>query len=198
MTFVVVPYRYGSTGPRLHNMLRVVEHLKGTGLRKHVAGAEPWSPGAARNNGARMEPQAEVYVFNDADTVCPHEQIATAVKLAREAPGLVYAYDLYVRKTEDGRDGETIFNAPSMGCVAISGPCFRELGGFDDSYVGWGYEDLEFANRAAQRWPLRRVPGPVWHLWHGERRDDDAPEDSDPLEVLRNLERWSSRTASTA
>lgn len=80
-----------------------------------------------------------------------------------------------------------ILNAPSMGCAAISLECFRGVGGFDEQYVGWGYEDVDFASRCAERWPLRRVPGPAFHLWHGERDPlTDAPDDADMAQVFEN------------
>lgn len=200
MTFVVIPYRFGGVEQRLWNMLEVVKHIRATGLRHFVSSCdEPWSPGKARNEGVRRwADEATTLVFNDADTICPHEQIRDAVRLARDADGLVYAYDLYVRRNENGLSGETIFQAPSMGCVAMSRHTFDTVGGFDEGYVGWGYEDVDFAQRCGGLWPIRRVGGPVYHLWHGDRNSDDSPADSDPIQVERNLKRWrSSRTAST-
>jgi N-terminal domain of galactosyltransferase len=52
------------------------------------------------------------------------------------------------------------------GTSAIDRRTFLELGGFDESFVGWGGEDNEFWERAA----LRRVHAFGWlpfvHLWH--------------------------------
>jgi len=131
-----------------------------------------------------------ILVFNDADTVVPHEQIRKAVTLAREAPGLVYAYDLYLRLDRDGRIERELYSPPSMGCAAISRECFEQVGGFDESYSGWGYEDVDFARRCQELWPIRRVTGEARHLWHGGRRNDDSPEDSDPEQVEANRARF--------
>lgn len=159
-----------------------------------LSGATPWSPGRARNKGA-ADCKADVIVFNDADTIVPVEQIRQAAKAAQDAPGLVFAYDLYLRVAKDGTvaDGpyeQEIMGSGSMGCVAIRRDCFNAAGGFDEGYLGWGYEDLDFANRCDKLWPNRRIPGPAYHLWHGDRRRDDSPTDSDPERVAENLKRW--------
>lgn len=199
------------------NLEAVSNHLVAAGYEPVMLGASPWSPGRARNRGAAWTvthaptqlDTPSLFVFNDADTICPPAQIREAMRLAEEASGLVFAYDLYCRvnqaQTEFYREHQngdilklpverTILNSGSMGCVAISRACFEEVGGFDESYVGWGYEDLDFATRCNRLWPNRRVSGPVFHLWHGDRRTDDAPDDSDPDQVRENEARWQAST----
>lgn len=183
----IVP-SYGADEQRLRNYNAVLEHLNGV-VHKHTRRWAQGSPSTARNHGAAVTTE-NILVFNDGDSLCPHEQIREAVRLATETPGLVFAYDLYVRRTKEGRIGQTIYNSGSMACVAISRACFEQVGGFDESYVGWGYEDLDFARRCNALWPNRRVTGPVYHLWHGDRNADDSPEDSDPAQVAANEERW--------
>lgn len=190
---VVIPYRE-STIMRRRNLDDVLRHLQPYYPFFVTPEIEEWSPGAARNIGI-AKTDSDLIVFNDADSICPPAQIEDAIQLAIESPGLVFAYDLYVRKTKEGRDGRIIHSSGSMACVAISRACFEEVGGFDESYVGWGYEDLDFAQRCNALWPNRRVPGPVYHLWHGDRRDDDSPLDSDPVQVKANEARWRSSTA---
>lgn len=194
MSTVIIPFR-SDDGPRERACTKVRLHLTEAGLRWILFPAEPWSPGAARNLGAELTSD-DVLVFNDADTIVPAGQIREAVQAAGDEPGLVYAYTLYVRRDRSGRPVREIFGSPSLGCAAISRESFEQVGGFDESYIGWGYEDCDFARRCSERWPLRRVEGVAWHLWHGDRRGDDAPEDSDPDDVRANLERWQ-RAAST-
>lgn len=190
----VVPF-YGDDWLRRRNLARVKAHLE-AGNEQAVAfplwivGGEARSPGTARNLAVELC-VSPVVVFNDADSICPFDQIVEAVRLAAEAPGLVFAYTLYVRRDEQGREQEPQFQSPSMACAAISLESFEQVGGFDPEYVGWGYEDLDFALRCNRLWPNRRVDGPVYHLWHGERRgEDDAPVESDPAQVRKNRERW--------
>ncbi len=203
---IVIPWQRPPGDPLLEPRVRacnaVLTHLEGTEMQfKLSPPLGDWSRAAARNAGA-LNVERAVVVFNDADTIVGAEQIRRAAWQAVTAPGLVYAYDLYLRLTRESSEammrGETphwpvpereILNAPSMGCAAISLECFREVGGFDESYVGWGYEDVDFANRCAALWPLRRVPGPAFHLWHGDRRPDDSPEDASVDEVEANERR---------
>jgi hypothetical protein len=201
-SIVIVP-AYGLEGVRASNCDRVLAHLNGAGLRTFtVAPLTVTTMGQARNLGAELtmlEPDpAEVLVFNDADSVVPSRQILRAVEWARQSPGLVYAYDLYLRLDADGRIEQELFAPPSAGCIAISRAAFGELGGFDVRFQGWGYEDVEFATRAQRLWPIRRVSGILEHLWHGSRRADDSPADSDPELVERNRQLWISSVRETA
>lgn len=214
----VVPY--SASSGRDAGLAAVFSHLDSVGLQPFVTDGNSghkdwrWSPGRARNFAVTQLPSAGVVVFNDADSICPPEQIRAAIMLASAQPGLVFAYDLYCRWTQQATekwcasadpwnelgkpipslafDGKPIFNSGSMACVAISRACFEEVGGFDESYVGWGYEDLDFAWRCNKLWPNRRVSGPVYHLWHGDRNDDDSPTDSDPVQVAANKVFWCS------
>lgn len=160
------------------------------------------SAAEARNSGARQA-TTDVVWFNDADSICPPVQVRVAARLAGEAPGLVFAFEWYHRLSEDETekisDYREVWRAPvdwsmltsgSSGSVAISRACFEEVGGYDEGYKGRGFEDLDFARRCAAKWPIRRVPGEMRHLWHGERRWDDSPEDQPEGEQARNEERY--------
>ncbi len=194
---IVVPWRDTSNELRRVAFDRVLQHLENAAdylawpakvTVLNTAG-DVFSAARSRNHGARQS-SADVVVFNDADSICSFRAIAQAVEWALDEPGLVFAYDLYCRTNSEGKTVQEIFNSGSMGCVAIQRSEFIRVGGFDESFEGWGYEDLEFANRCATLHPLRRVSAPLFHLWHGERRPDDSPDDSDPVLVERNLARW--------
>jgi N-terminal domain of galactosyltransferase len=192
MTTVVIPFYRHSSVQRAAVLARVTDHLHDGGLETRLFGVlpgEPWSPGAARNNGFDHVDDDPV-VFNDADTIVPANQIRAAVLLAQATGSLVYAYDLYLRRTRLGAIERELFMPPSVGCVAISRASFQDVGGFDELYQGWGYEDVDFAQRCAGRVGVRRITGTAEHLWHGDRRRDDSPEDSDAELVALNLQRF--------
>jgi predicted glycosyltransferase involved in capsule biosynthesis len=194
---IVVPWRDSGNTLRLLNQTRVVDHLSSAAavLPDHrftvtVSDCDgAWSPGRARN-AAAYRSTADILVFNDADSIVSYRALEEAVRLADKAPGLVLGYDVYTRLDAEQRVIREIANSGSMGCAAIQRKCFLELQGFDELFEGWGYEDLEFVKRAAARWPIRRVQAPLYHLYHGDRRDDDSPDDSDPVLVQENLSRW--------
>ncbi|MGH9823578.1 MAG: galactosyltransferase-related protein, partial [Blastocatellia bacterium] len=56
--------------------------------------------------------------------------------------------------------------AQGGGSIAIDKEVYFAIGGFDESFVGWGGEDMEFWDRAATRsvWPYGYMP--LVHLWH--------------------------------
>ena len=191
-TGVVIPWREGNGLLRVRAANAVRAHLTGSGFHVCLADCgEPWSPGRARNAGAALQPEWDPLLVVDADTIVPWPQLYNAVHLAAAEPGLVYGYTVYVRCNRDGEDtGEVFEGSASFGCAAISRACFDELGGFDESFLGWGYEDLDLARRAGERWPLRRVDGLARHLWHGERRADGSPVDADAGLAASNLRRW--------
>ncbi len=160
---------------------------------------EPFSRAQAINQGVGQT-DAEIVVVNDADTLVGPEQIRRAVAWAQGAPGLVYAYTRYRRLGPDavidtykdvpyGEAKWQMESAPSQSVVAIRRSDFWEIGGMDEQFVGWGYEDCEFADRAARYVPIRRVPGDLYHIWHGDRREDDSPLTADRQAVARNLTR---------
>lgn len=140
-----------------------------------------------------------VVVLNDADTLCTPEQVRAAVRLATAEPYFVFAYILYLRLgekvTAECKNWRDVLDAPaewgmvnagSQGCSAIRRDLFLELGGLDERFAGWGYEDLEFNARADRAGVSRRLPGELRHLWHGPRRGDDSPLSADPDDVQRN------------
>lgn len=190
---ILIPWRHGSNAARFDALRAVRRHYANAGVEPTVidarayVGPEPWSPGRARNWGARVFPDMDPLVYVDADSVVDADQLRQAWRMAALEPGLVYAYDLYVRLDRDGREQQAIPYAPSMAAIAIGRETFDEVGGFDEGFIGWGYEDVDFANRCATVAPIRRVSGPVRHLWHGHRNPDDSPADSDPDQVAANL-----------
>ncbi len=59
-------------------------------------------------------------------------------------------------------------NENVSGVMVISRQDLEHVGGFDEGFVGWGYEDLAFATAAEKLLgpPFRVEPGYVLHLWH--------------------------------
>lgn len=57
-------------------------------------------------------------------------------------------------------------NLEAGGSVAITRNAFFEIGGMDESFVGWGGEDIEFWERAQTRKLWNWGGLPLVHLWH--------------------------------
>ncbi|HMP72055.1 MAG TPA: glycosyltransferase [Kiritimatiellia bacterium] len=56
-------------------------------------------------------------------------------------------------------------NNPGLS-TAVSRGVYEELGGHDETFVGWGGEDLEFLDRLKTRRLFRGAFAPALHLWH--------------------------------
>jgi hypothetical protein len=147
----------------------------------------------ARNVAAR-DTDAPILVFNDADSLCKPEQIREMVRLAEEAPGLVFGFTVYSRLADAPINHWSeaftapvewqMFNSLSSGCIAIRRDCFEQVGGYDETWQ-YGFEDYDFAQRCAKLWPIRRVEGELYHLWHP--RPAVEPEDGPDAERYHSL-----------
>ncbi len=214
---LVIPFADAGSSYRLRAYDLICNHY-GQQRRplQTASGAQPFNKARTVNLLIleRGWPDDDVIVLNDADTFVAPEQWRRAVEDAAYEPGLIIAFDSYWRldrpSTErllkqgsgglarllgdpDDFDFERVFNQPgSAGVCALSVRTFSELGGLDEQYLGWGYEDLDFVNRAATLYPLRRITGPAYHLWHDERRPDDSPTSTPAALVKANLHRYTS------
>lgn len=172
---LVIPmFDLGRDKHRMRAFVHTQRHLRALGWP--LALGVGLTPGAARNEGARLGRPA-VYVFNDADTMVPLEQIESAVARALTAPGLVFAFTQYGRLGREDTEGvahhshvwtltpeEEFDSPPSHGCVAISRECFAEAGRYDERIEV--FEDIALTARCEALWPGRRVEGRALHLWH--------------------------------
>lgn len=65
-------------------------------------------------------------------------------------------------------------------CLVVPRALWDDVGGFDEGFVGWGFEDVAFwaALDTLGAEPVRRVAGPCWHLWHplSPERDQSRPD----------------------
>jgi GT2 family glycosyltransferase len=163
------------------------------------------------NTGARMA-RGEVLVLHDNDMICP--ALYAAETLARSREGWLFQelkrFTFYL----DEADTAEVFASGRMrtdlvttvvqnlhgASIAVRRQAFFDIGGFDESFVGWGGEDNEFWERAQTTkrvYPFGYLP--FAHLWHspqkGKLTGSDAPavqryfelRDVSPEERIRRL-----------
>ena len=51
-------------------------------------------------------------------------------------------------------------------CFVVPRAAFDRLGGFDERFAGWGWEDMAFQSASCGLIGHERLPGAVLHLWH--------------------------------
>jgi hypothetical protein len=149
----------------------------------------PFNRSAAINTAARLADEAgrwDVGIVIDADIFLRVSQVRAAIKSA--ATGKVtWAHRRWRGFHEDhtkrvvtkaidfgpeiDREDMDIYvertNPRSWSCfIAIPREVWDQMGGFDERFVGWGYEDMAFKSLVTSLYPWGLVDGDVYHLWH--------------------------------
>jgi hypothetical protein len=139
----------------------------------------PYSRAWAFNVGANAA-KGDILVFHDNDMLAPSDyaaQLAARLNEGFEVANLkrfifylgeVHSKNIISSGTLSfGLSPEVIVqNLEAGGSAAVIKNAFFEIGGFDESFIGWGGEDNEFWERAQTRkvWPYGYLP--LIHLWH--------------------------------
>jgi len=141
---------------------------------------------AAVNKAATMAGEWDVAIVIDSDVLGNPESIHTAVTLANVDGGMVLPFEL--RKDLNPRGTEKViggfrgsweqfihktYPATVSSIVVVPRRLWDAVGGFDETFEGWGFEDNAFASACTTfGGPIVRLPGEVWHLWHpGAKRE---------------------------
>lgn len=137
----------------------------------------------ARNYGAGLATRDLLY-FVDADTMFFVPNLYRAVQMAVLAETYVYPYNVYFNATEaytnwilqrtpawipreDEIDYDHRLTESPAGNLVISRAAFETVGGWDERFECWGFEDNAFRVYADVLWgPHSRVPGFTVHLYH--------------------------------
>lgn len=160
------------------------------------------SPGRLFSRGASLnmaftDTTADVVIAVDSDIVVRPEQIETAVDLARDgAMVLPFSEASYLGAPETAKvltgtdpftaspDFEFVPNeaTPLVGGInVVSRETWETVGGWPE-LRGWGCEDLIFAHCCAVLADVRRVDGPMIHLFHTKTGDYADADHSDALQ----------------
>jgi hypothetical protein len=150
---------------------------------------------AAINTAARIAGDWDVAVIIDADVICSPDRVKEAVEVASRTSQMILPhttrYDLGRKAAELLRRGSldwpTIVGNPGRwvareynvgnghpsvsSVVIISRKQWDIIGGFDEQFRGWGFEDTAFAAAAETFGGVVRMNGEVLHLWHPTARE---------------------------
>jgi hypothetical protein len=151
----------------------------------------PFNRSVAINRASQTAGKWDVAVIADADSFCGAEQLLAAVDQAVATGTMVIAYEqyCYLNKAMSDRvmagwngswwDGvEFSLTNTCSNMNVITRKLWNAVGGFDEGFVGWGFEDCAFSVCCTAFGGLARVPGDVWHLWHqpSAENNKDSPE----------------------
>jgi hypothetical protein len=169
---VVEQSAYPEVAPRLPSWVRYL----------HTAVGKPSMPYCrawALNAGARIA-KGKLLVLHDGDMLVP-QAYARELWVRYEAGFEVLNLKRFVFYLDRAQSVATVStrqvsltappeavvqNLEAGGSVAIAADAFFAIGGYDESFVGWGGEDNEFWERAhtLRIWPFGYLP--IAHLWH--------------------------------
>jgi GT2 family glycosyltransferase len=143
----------------------------------------PYSRAWAFNVGARAA-RGEVIVLHDNDMLAPADYAQQIFARLEEGDEVINLKRFIFYFTE--ADSLRVFSAGTLapedalsaimqnalgGSLAVLRSAYFSIGGFDESFCGWGGEDNEFWERAESRtcWPFGYLP--FVHLWHAPQSD---------------------------
>jgi glycosyltransferase involved in cell wall biosynthesis len=146
---------------------------------------EPFNRGKARNE-AFSKSTGDVLLIADADTIFHLDQIEAAINMLQGHRTWVIPYGWYYnlnRETSENilmlDSGETVMEPTSpaswehkveswAGLLVMPREAFEQVGGYDEGFQGWGYEDNAFRLALDTLWGSHtRLPWSYClHLWH--------------------------------
>jgi hypothetical protein len=148
----------------------------------------PYSRSWAFNVGARNA-RSELLIMHDNDMLVPESYAAEVVARFKDGNEVINLKRFIFYQSEEHTSriisGERSLNSASPltvvqnleagGSLAISKDAHFRIGGFDESFVGWGGEDNEFWERAQTQkvWPYGYLP--LVHLWHEAQPEKHNP-----------------------
>lgn len=158
------------------------------GLDGPVDGTDHFNRSVARNDAFKQS-RGEILVLTDADTACNKAQVLEAIEAVRSGVPWVIAHDRYYslnreftnRLLDNDKDlispnGDlnppyesdwVMRNRSIAGVLVMHREAWEAVGGYNEAFQGWGYEDNDFAVRLDRHWgEHERVVGPMLHLWH--------------------------------
>lgn len=182
---IVIPWRDGGCEHRRAALGAVRRHLEASFPEAPILladdGLQPWARGASIDQAIAAAPGELLFVC-DADLLLDPAQIRAALDAAAAEPGQVIPFDLYRYLTREASEAalqlppvtgwarlssKFTMTSSVSGAMAISRESWRRAGGHDPRFRGWGCQDYGFMFAASTVVaPLRRIPGPVPHLWH--------------------------------
>lgn len=156
----------------------------------HGSEEGPFNRAAALNRAAELAGSWDCAVILDADTIQPSPiPVKQASLLALEQNRLVLPHDTRWDFTRESTvklmEGCTPIGATltrmrtfanmSSAVVCCSRRLWDKVGGFDEKFSGWGFEDTAFATACAslEGKLMVRLPYTIWHLWHPQSPELD-------------------------
>lgn len=195
---MVIPWR--STPDRQPLLDFVLDWYAPLGLPAFASdsGQQPFNRGASRNLAALAAGDWDVALFNDADCVAELPMVEEAFRIAEETGKAVFPSNDFWALTKGAT--KTILAHPEQartragveqamgyfvrlkdsimpsGTIVVPRAAWDAVGGYEEGFVGWGWEDTAFLHDLRRHDRMAtvapggsrdlRLPGRMLHLWH--------------------------------
>lgn len=137
---------------------------------------EPYNRSQTLNAGAALA-KSPLLVLHDNDFLVPAQYAAELAKRHDEGNEIIdLKRFMFYLTPDESRPERVVQNLLAGGSVAADRRAYDEIGGFDESFVGWGGEDNEFWDRASTRRVFAFGYFPLVHLWHAPQPEKAANE----------------------
>lgn len=144
--------------------------------------AGPYNRGWAFNIGAKLvRGVAGHLLFLDADVLLPRDSLGRLLELLRGGcvAARPYCDAMFLDRESTARvtagwpvlpaashlNGSVFVNPMGL-CIAVEAGLYERMGGHDERFRGWGWEDREFWERLEHNTEIGRLPDRILHLHH--------------------------------
>jgi hypothetical protein len=179
---VVIPWRKTKSRLPVKNYVEAwySKNLPEAKIIYSDSGHKHFNLSASRNAGAKQVLDYDIIIHNDADTIPNIESLLEGIKQTYETGYFCNPYDDYHMintantyrvldglETPESADYEHIAGACS-GVVITTPKTWKLVGGFDERFLGWGYEDVAIAvaHATIMDHGFLIIPGPAYAMSH--------------------------------
>jgi predicted glycosyltransferase involved in capsule biosynthesis len=182
--YFAIPWRTSLDTYRNNNLDYVLHRLrKITDSKVYLVDStrDPFSLAASRNACVKnaIKKRKRIVAICDADSIVEEESLRLAIQLARDNERVVFPFTNYLMMSKDFSskvlDGHPLVDVEfdhnldnSVGGMCVSSvKAWDALGGQDERFYGWGFEDTAFRTYADRlNKSFLRTGGNIYHLWH--------------------------------
>lgn len=155
----------------------------------------PFNRSAAVNTAARLAGDWDFGIVIDGDVLCSARNVTEAIQTAHHTGRVTYAHTRWRGMSEywtkrllaDRRDLGSDLDRDEMDlyvertnpiswscCIVFPRAVFDDLGGLDERFRGWGFEDMALQSVIVGLYGHDRIGGDVIHLWHDRTTPGDG------------------------